>query len=364
MRIILLSSNMTETGGIQRLTASLANSFINKFDVEIINTGHKKGTEKFFLDKRITNTYINLNSKDLIDLNLFQKLFENIKTFFKMKDFFDNYKFDCDKNIVIALGHSQSCLLPFIIPNKNNIKKIGSQHNPISYNLIYSIIRRFSLIKLDKYVLLNESMAIDFLSHYKLNNTYVIENPNEIKVKYSNLDNKVVIAVGRLTEQKQFNVLIDIWRDISFENPNWKLKIIGDGPKKKELNNQIKQYNLEKKIILQEFNEEIEKEYSKSDILVMTSKYEGFGLVLVEAQSCGLPVVAFDCPTGPKSIINNNEDGFLIENMNLEQFTSKLNILIKDSKLREEMSKKAIKNSKRFNIETITKKWIELFENL
>ena len=366
MRVIILSSNMSETGGIQRLTASLANSFIKykNIDIHIINSGIKKGNEKFKLDNRINNTYLNIESKDFLGLNLFQKLYYNFKTFIKIKNFFKHYKFEKDKNIVIALGHSQSCLLPYIIPRNRNIKNIGSQHNPITYNFIYSIIRRLSIKKLDKYVLLNKTMQEDFLEHYNFNNTCIIENPNQVNSEKSTLNNKVVIAVGRLTEQKNFEALIDIWKEIADKNPNWILRIIGDGPLRDKLLNKIKELKLEDSIELKSFNNNIEKEYCMADILVMTSIYEGFGLVLVEAQSCGIPVIAFDCPTGPRNIINDGKDGFLIETTRNYEFANKLNTLMNNKELRYRMGRNAITNSNRFNINTITEKWIKLFNEI
>ena len=366
MRVIILSSNMTETGGIQRLTASLANSFSKRenIDVHIINSGIKNGKERFELDSRITNIYMGIKPKNLLGLTIFEKLIDNFNTFIKIKRFFKKYEFDDGENIVIALGHSQSCLLPFIIPNKKNIKKIGSQHNPISYNLIYSIIRKISLKRLDKYILLNKTMQEDFLNHYNFINTYVIENPNQINSKRSDLNNKTVIAVGRLKEQKNFEALINIWSNIKEKNLNWTLRIIGDGPLKEELLSQIKKLNLEDVIELKSFNNNIENEYYKADILAMTSIYEGFGLVLVEAQSCGIPTIAFDCPTGPRNIINDGKDGYLIENRNTEQFIKKLDDLMNNNEMRWKMGENAFENSKRFDIETITEKWIKLFNEI
>ena len=366
MRIIILSSNMTKTGGIQRLTASLANSFskCENVYVHIINSGIKNGKERFELDNRITNIYMGIEPKNLLGLTIFEKLIDNFNTFIKIKRFFKKYEFDDGENIVIALGHSQSCLLPFIIPNKKNIKKIGSQHNPISYNLIYSIIRNISLKKLDKYILLNETMQEDFLKHYNFGNTCIIENPNRINGKKSDLNNKVVIAVGRMTEQKNFETLINMWSDIKEKNINWTLRIIGDGPLREELLNQIKKLNLEDVIELKSFNSNIENEYYKADILAMTSIYEGFGLVLVEAQSCGLPTIAFDCPTGPRNIINDGIDGYLIENGDAKQFIKKLDDLMNNSEMKFKMGKNAIENSKRFDVETITEKWIKLFNEI
>ena len=167
-----------------------------------------------------------------------------------------------------------------------------------------------------------------------------------------------------MTEQKNFETLINMWSDIKEKNINWTLRIIGDGPLREELLNQIKKLNLEDVIELKSFNSNIENEYYKADILAMTSIYEGFGLVLVEAQSCGLPTIAFDCPTGPRNIINDGIDGYLIKNGDAKQFIKKLDDLMNNSEMKFKMGKNAIENSKRFDVETITEKWIKLFNEI
>lgn len=368
MKVILLGSNMTDTGGIQSLVATLANSFVNHKDitVDIINTGVKKGKEKFYLDEKIKCNYIGVEFPDLSKFNLFQKLRFNIGLYRSIKRYFRNYPLDDEKNIIIAFGHTFSCILPFIVKKSENIKLIGSQHNPISYNKIYSIIRKIALKRLDKYILLSEFMEKDLLNNYKLTNTEVIENPNTIVNLYgkSSSKNRVVISVGRLTEQKGFDTLIDIWSNICTKYPNWKLKIVGDGPLKDELFNKIKINDLEESITISGFTEDISNEYVHSDILAMTSRYEGFGLVLVEAQSCGLPTIAFDCPFGPRNIINDGHDGYLIKQNDIQDFIKKLETLMEDDKLRSEYSENAIKNAKRFSIDEISNKWIKLFNTI
>lgn len=368
MKIILLASNMTETGGIQRLVSVLANAFVEYKDIEIdiVNTGIKNGVEKFHLNKNIKCNYIGIKTPDLLNYSLLKKLIYNFKSFLRIKSYFKNYDFKNKKNIVIAFGHTSSCMLPFIIKKKRNIKLVGSQHNPISYNKIYSIIRNISLKRLDRYIVLNDTMKEDVLLNYKLSNIDVIENPNTLSNSNNKkiLENKLVLAVGRLTEQKGFDILIDIWKVISIKHSDWKLKIVGDGPLKYQLLNQVKKLNLEEYVTIEGFTQDICDKYNEASIYAMTSRYEGFGLVLVEAQSCGLPTISFDCPFGPRNIINNNIDGYLINQNDKYKFIEKLSELMSNDKLREKYSINAIQNSKKYNIRTISNKWIKLFEEL
>ena len=364
MKIIMLGSNLSEIGGVQSLTVTLANEFIKdkNIDIDMINTGIKFGKEKYDLDSRINCKYINVKFGNRRNLTIINKLFHAIYEFIKIKNFFKHYNFDTEGNVIITFGHSTSCILPLLIKKKKNIKLVGSQHNPISDGFLYSLIRRKILCKLDKYILINKSMQEDLLKKYYLKNTMVIENPNTlIPNGRGSQTNKRVLAVGRLTDQKNFSELINIWNDIKDKLKGWKLSIVGEGPLKEDLVNQIKELNLSNDIYIENFTEEIEKEYVKSDILAMTSRYEGFGLVLVEAQSCGVPTIAYDCDFGPRNIINDGVDGYLIENKNKKKFGDALVELINDENKRKKFSEVSINNSKRFSIEAVVEKWQEMF---
>lgn len=367
MRIILLVSNMTEVGGVQRLVANLANSFsrYNDVEVEIINGGKKVGEEKFKLNDSIKVSYINMEHKDLNNKGVMSKARHMLNIYLSMRNYFKNYSFSSNKNIVVAFGHAPSCMLPFLIKKQKNVRLIGSQHNPITYSKLYSLFREYSLNKLDKYILLSEGMKIDLLKNYNLGNVEIIENPNTlINPIYTNYNNNKVISVGRLTEQKGFDILLEIWSKVVKKQKEWSLEIIGEGPGKKKLLDKIKKHQLQDSVRIKGFTNQIEREYSDSDLFVMTSRYEGFGLVLVEAQGCGLPTIAFDCPFGPKHIINNEEDGYLIKFGDNQEFADKLINVMENKKLLRQLGENAIENSKRFDVETITEKWIKLFNEI
>ncbi|EAJ0711099.1 glycosyltransferase family 4 protein, partial [Campylobacter jejuni] len=164
-----------------------------------------------------------------------------------------------------------------------------------------------------------------------------------ISPKENDLSQKVVLSVGRFTQEKGFFRLIDIWEMVQKNEKfkEWKLHIIGDGILKEKIQDKIKIKNLEKSIILKPFTREIEKEYLKASIYVMTSHFEGFGMVLAESASYTIPSIAFDINTGPSDIIDNKKSGFLIEDGNLQEFANKLKILMQDESLREKFGKNA-----------------------
>ncbi|WP_294130926.1 glycosyltransferase family 4 protein [uncultured Clostridium sp.] len=367
MKVLFFVPNMTQVGGIERLVSILANKFNenDKMKVEIINLGKKNGDIKFKINDDIIIKYIGFDEKDLSRMNIIKKVLYTYKTFIEVKKYFKKYNFEDEKTIVIAFGHTLSLILAHAVKSTRKIKLIGSQHNPITYNKLYNVLRKIYLKKLDKYVVLNKDMKSDLLDKYNLNNIEVIENPNTlIESKISNLSNKQIISVGRLTEQKNYECLIEVWNSLGCKKRGWKLRIIGEGSEKENLLNCIKQYNLKESVVIESFTDNIVEKYYESDIFVLTSKYEGFGLVIVEAQSCGLPVISFDCPTGPRSIINDGKDGFLIESNNTDEFTKKLLELMNNEEVRMRLSKNAIENARRFDIDIITEKWIKLFNEI
>lgn len=175
---------------------------------------------------------------------------------------------------------------------------------------------------------------------------------------------KRVISAGRLQWQKGYDLLIESWREVHKRFPDWHLAIFGDGPDRGLLQTMIEQYGLSEVVHLYMPTDTIYAEYTKSDFYVMSSRWEGFGLVLIEAMSCGIPCISFDCPHGPSDIIDNGNDGFLVENGNINLLAEKINYLIDREDIRTEMGKQARKNVKRFKIENIAGQWEALFNQL
>lgn len=171
-----------------------------------------------------------------------------------------------------------------------------------------------------------------------------------------------MIAVGRYTQQKGFDLLIEAWRIVAEKHPDWNLRIYGGGDRTEFLALKDK-YHL-KTLYLEEQTQNIIQKYCESSIFVLSSRYEGFGMVITEAMSCGVPLVSFTCPCGPRDIIHNNEDGPLVENGDIEQLAEKICYLIENDTIRKEMGRMAKINSKRFKIENISKEWEALFNHL
>ena len=192
----------------------------------------------------------------------------------------------------------------------------------------------------------------------------VIPNFSTMKVsKYSDCTNKRVIAVGRLEWEKGYGRLLEVWKIVSYRHPDWKLDIFGEGSLQSAMETIIRN-NAIKNLEIHNFTHDISLEFTNSSICVLTSCYEGFSLVILEAMKHGVPCVAFNCPFGPGSIIQDSLNGFLVNDGDIRLFAERLCLMIEDTKMRKEFSQEAIKRAKVFNRDVVINKWKKLFEEL
>jgi glycosyltransferase involved in cell wall biosynthesis len=180
----------------------------------------------------------------------------------------------------------------------------------------------------------------------------------------SSLEYKTVIAAGRLVPQKGFDLLIEAFKIVHEKFPDWKLNIFGYGRDKDLLQNLIEEYKLYNHVILMGPTQHVDLELSKASIYALSSRFEGFGMVIVEAMQCGVPVVSFDCPKGPSEIITNNVDGILVEDGNVEQFAESLMDLMGNMEKRKYLANNAIESVKRYEIDNIGQLWKETIDGI
>jgi glycosyltransferase involved in cell wall biosynthesis len=176
----------------------------------------------------------------------------------------------------------------------------------------------------------------------------------------TNCESKKVIAVGRLEWQKGYDRLIHIWEIVTPKHPNWQLDIFGEGSLEAELKSCIQKAGLSN-VTIHPFTNNISQEYASSSICVLTSRFEGFSLVLLEAMRHGLPCIAFNCPYGPKDLIDDKKSGYIIENDNIDQFAERLNYLIENIDVRKKFSEEVVLKSNNYNVDNIMYLWRELF---
>lgn len=222
---------------------------------------------------------------------------------------------------------------------------------------------QYNLRRADKVVLLT-SVELNTVWLGRRNFT-VIPNPVSFKCEMpSKLVEKRVISAGRLDNMKNFRALINSFKAVCERYPDWRLDIFGDGPEMSSLRRQIEQEGLENWVFLRGFTNEIQNEFRTSSIFALTSLSEGFGMVLIEAMECGLPVVAYDCPTGPSDIIADGKNGFLVPLNDEKMMTERLCTLIENQELRERMGHCAREMAGNYQIEPIINRWMQLFNEL
>ena len=242
-------------------------------------------------------------------------------------------------------------------------------HAPFLPAPVYGFIRKRwidaalrELRQFSKFVLLSEE---DAAAWKELDNTVVIPNPvSFFPESVSDCSFKQVIAVGRYTGQKGFDKLIAAWQKVAVLHPDWVLKIYGDGFLRESLQRQIERLGVADSCMLERPTADIAGKYQESSIFVLSSVYEGFGLVIVEAMSCGLPVVSFACPCGPRDIITDGKDGFLVAAGDVDGLAAKMDELISDDELRRKMGHAARLKSENYQMERIGPMWLDLFNEL
>lgn len=175
---------------------------------------------------------------------------------------------------------------------------------------------------------------------------------------------KRIIAVGRLHPQKGFDLLAEAWQEVAPRHPDWSIAVFGDGGDRERLQALTRQLGIAGTMTFMGATDDIYSAYMNSAFFVMSSRYEGWGLVLVEAMACGLPCVSFDCPYGPGDIINDGENGLLVENGNVSQLAACMERLIDNSDIREAMSARAREKAALFTKDKVMAAWTNLFENL
>lgn len=366
-------------GGLERQTVSLINGLCNLgYNVEIICVYDILGKSFYKLDDKVNITYLTKGFPDKM------KLLNNIKYFKLISAFKEcNISLKCLYNKYTTLKKVIANLdTDIIISTRPEFSKLIKRNDTFNISVEHSFINNKKYFKYINNCFKNINKVIVMTNKAKdiynedLINKYDIKSGLEIKCipniidenndkVYSALNNKQIIAVGRLEDIKRYDVLLDIFKKFNLKHNDYTLKIIGEGSKKESLEKQILELDLEGKVFLtgKLTFDEINKELIKSDVFCLTSSSESFSLVLCEALNFGVPVISFDIDVGPREIITNNVDGILVEDNNIDEYILKLCELIEDNEKLITMGNSAKENVKRYYSENIIKLWSNIFEN-
>lgn len=388
MKVCFLYESVFTLGGIQRCITTLANYLVKQgHDVSVIctNTKIQINREIYGLDKNIKVIFTKKRSiiRKIINkgLQLINKVNYKtgiLKNNIKIIDFIYYYSFgkyiqeivDKEKYDVL-IGSGVKYIKVSSLIKGNNMIKIGWQHssydsyynskNRIFWNQDASVKKMFE--DLDAYVVLTLDDKMRLKNNKDLN-SYVIYNPIGFKQKEkSKLENKKFIALGRLSKVKGFDTLINNFKEFNKVNKEWTLDIVGDGKEKENLQKQINEYNLCDFIKILPRTNNVKQLYQEASIYCMSSRTEGWGLVILEAMESGLPVITYEMPC-IREILKNGNEGMMIENRDGKKYVETMLELANSFDKRKEIANKATERAKEFSIENIGRQWEELFKEL
>ncbi len=345
MKIAIILRDITERGGGERVAANLANALCDLpgFEVKLISFFRSFESISFKLSDKVDLNFLCHFSEKCKNpfLRVFYKHIWRIFLNFKARKFYH----DCD----VILANDRALMQGFRMPNKRYIR------------LWHLKFKKKNLRFFDDLVVLSNREITKWQKIHP--RVHIIENflPKQNKSVLSDYNQKVVLAIGRFSEQKDFLGLIEMYAKIAKKFPEWKLKIIGEGAQKIEMEQRIKALNMGDYIEIKPFMQDISKAYLGASIYVLSSVFEGFGMVLAEASSYGLACVSFDIDTGPSDIIIDHKSGFLVKNRNFDELARYLEILMINVDLRKDMGRAAARYvCEKFSQDNIIRKWQEL----
>lgn len=359
MKIVYLYSSLAITGGVERVLVDKMNYLVTKYgyDVYMITSDQGQHPVVFVLNERVHLLDLQIRFHSQYLYNGWQRFQEGRRLsqlyHQRLKEKLQEIRPDV---IVCTTSQDVHGLLrikgrtPLIVEAHNNFS------NPESWlNSIRTLLNNLWISKAEAVVTLTQGDA----NNWKHVSRHVYVIPNIVHLndsgRYSHCENKRAIFAGRLVYQKGLPDLVHIWRIVNSRYPDWQLDVFGNG---------MMDYIPDIKLFVHPPTSNIMEEYIKSSMLLMTSVFEPFGLVLPEAMSCGLPVVAFDCPYGPADIITHESNGFLIPDRNINRFADYVCQLIESPGLRQNMGAEGIKAVQCYHADRIMPQWKSLFSDL
>lgn len=377
MKILYAVESVNLPGGYDRVIIEKCNYLAEHgYDVIICVSSHALAPPYYPISNRVRVVDLGIDFHRQYRHGLILRAWVYFSLMRRYRRLLSNLLFSEHPDVVITtLGRE----IDFITDIHDGSAKIGESHIAKDYvrnfhlmeqrGFIYRMIAHRWRRKLNQNVRGLDALVLltqhDADSWKGLTQTVVIPNPLPFYPQQaSSCDNKQVIFVGRFNEQKGLEYLVETWEEVHHQHSDWTLHLYGDGEQERMLRQLISQFSLEDVVIVHRPTKQIMEKYQESSIFLLTSRFEGFGMVLIEAMACGLPVVSFNCPWGPADIIRDGEDGFLVEYLNTKEAAQRVSQLIENPILRKEMGVRARKNIQRYNRDVVMKQWTDLFESL
>ena len=370
MRILYVTDALAVWGGIERVLSDKMNYLVQKYNYEVyvLTADQGEHTIPFVLDERIHAIDLNIRFHQQYKYKGLRRLYKHLELERLLRKRLKACIEDIRPDVISCIrdGYASAVLdvkgaIPTIFESHAMYKDVQFE-NASFLHRVTTYLNRKKFKKLDCVVALTKGDADD----WKAVCGKVCVIPNAVHLndtgQLSSCTNKIVIFAGRFDVQKDIGSLVNIWQIVQQAYPDWTLNVYGNGEQKPYYERKVA--DLQLNIVIHPAIPDIFEKYKEASMLVMSSLYEPFGLVLSEAMSCGLPVIAFNCPYGPADIISDGVDGFLVDNRNVESFAQHVCQLMGDQSLRQSMGKAAARSSQRYQVDKVMPLWRELFNNL
>lgn len=347
MKILFVINSLKEKSGIERVACLLANFFDSdfNFEIKIVNRDTERENVAYNINPNVE--IVSITGNYYIFFSGINKLIE---------------VFQPDYVFIHNMGRlSLLCSMLNKIENSKiiSLEHVAFQVRPKWVKFLTKVLYK----KIDKIVTLTKHDMKNY--QYFHDNVVQINNispfdSNALDINNS-INSKAVVSIGRLTYQKNFESLLEAWKIVSKHAPDWSLMIYGIGENQKKLENIIIDEKIDN-VFLKGQTSDVESVYKSAEFYVMSSRFEGLPMVLIEAQSYALPIISYDCPHGPAEVITNNENGYLVENQNSTLLAEAMLKLISSDSLRLKFSKNAQQNAKRYSKAEILKEWLKVLD--
>lgn len=355
MKLLYITNGINGAGGLERVLSIKATALAEEWGYDIgivvLNQSHKNPFYTF--SPKIKMLPVVVSGNPISYLKQYKAGVQQV-----IDDFQPDVISVCDDGI-------KGFLLPKFI--KTTAKWIYERHastqlnktkgwkGSITVKAMQYLARNF-----DRFVVLTPSN----IKEWKKVQAVAIPNPLSFLIQSGNeLNQKKVIAVGSHSYNKGYDLLLKVWKEVNAKHPDWSLHIYGKSDPQQTFI-RLKEAWEVKQCYFHEPVSDIRAKYLDSSIMVLPSRSEGFGMVLIEAMACGLPCISFDCPSGPRDIIKHDVDGILVPAEDVSQMVHAFERLIEDNALRESMGQQATQNVKRYLPEHIISQWDDLFKSL
>ncbi|OKK13616.1 glycosyltransferase family 4 protein [Streptomyces sp. CB02400] len=375
MKISFLINNIYGIGGTNRTVINLAEALSVHHDVEIVSVFRRANTTKFEISPRITvRALVDLRPGSADRSAAGSK--EPSEVVPRQEEFYAQYSRFTDERIIrelrktdadVVVGTRPSLNLFVAAHTRDGALRVAQEH--MTHLAIPPAVRaEMARVypRLDAITTVTEADARSFMENTPIPGISVVGIPNSVPqptVEPSDCTRKIVVSAGRMHRIKRYDLLIRAFAGLAEEFPDWQLRIYGDGGEAGKLRALVTELGLNGRALLMGGFSPIESEWAKGSIAAVTSSAESFGMTLVEAMRCGLPVVSTDCPVGPREILRDGEDGFLVPNGEVEGITWGLRRLMADEPLRRAMGEAALRNAARYDPAAVADRYVKLFED-